>query len=512
MIENLLASVELLMRFDIFLMIGLGLVLGMLVGALPGLTTVMALSILLPVSFFLDPLVGIPFLIGVYKGGVYGGSIPAILLAVPGTGAAIVTTFDGPALTRKGKARKALEMALYSSVIGDFSSDVITLLLIMPIALVALMVGPPELAAILILSLIVIATSGRGDYLKGLLMMALGLAFAVVGLDGHNNVTRFTFDVFELRAGIPILPMLIGLVAIPEILLLVERRVAAFVQTDLRLREGERLLWSELRASGRTIVRSTGIGTVVGMVPGVGQVVASILAYAAAKQASPHPERFGEGELEGIAASETANNAVNGPTMVPMLTLGIPGDISTAVLLGAFIAQGLRPGPELMVDQAPIVFAILLAMIAANVLFMIIGYLAIPYFAKIVTIRKSLLLPLTIIFAFAGAYSVRGNPNDLLFVFGFGAFGYLLRKADFDVAPLVMAFVLAPSLENSVGQTVDLAAGNILSYIAFERPIALVILVLTPFLSWWLVSRSRRLSQRIGMNRAQDTADNPPGK
>lgn len=506
MFESILAGAELLWRIDVFLMMGFGLMLGMFVGAMPGLTTLMALSILLPVSFFLDPLVGIPFLIGVYKGGIYGGSIPAILLAIPGTASALITTFDGPPLTRKGQARKALEMALVASVTGDFISDVVTIILIVPIALVALLIGPPELMAILVLSLIVIATSGRGYFIKGLLMMLIGLMLAVFGQHSSTGIIRYDFNWFQLRAGIPLLPMLIGLIAIPEVLLLIESRVRQAAPTNFRLREGERLKWPELRRCLPTIFRSTAIGTVIGMIPGVGQLVSSILSYAAAKNASKHPETFGQGELEGVAASEAGNNSVNGPTLVPLLTLGIPGDIATAVLLGAFVAQGLRPGPQLMIDQGPLVFAILLAMVAANGLFIVLGYFSIPLFAKIISIPKWYLLPLTLVFAFAGSFAFRANPVDLGVVAGFGLIGYLFRKADFDVAPLIMAFVLGPELERAIGTTVDLAAGDLVGFMITERPIAVALLVATPFISWWLINRRRRLGQRLTSLAGEDAA------
>ena len=234
------------------------------------------------------------------------------------------------------------------------------------------------------------------------------------------------------------------------------------------------------------------------MIPGVGQVVAAFAGYAAAKSASKHPETFGKGEIEGIAAAEAANNAVNGPTLVPLLTLGIPGDNVTAVLLGAFVAQGLRPGPQLMAEQGPTVFAILIAMICANILFLIIGYLCIPVFARVVTIRKSLLLPLTVVFAFAGSFVFRSNPTDLLFLVFFGAFGYAARKLAFDLAPMVMAFILGPVLEYSLGQSLSLAQGNLIEYVFAGRPITAAILVLTPVIGYAMWRRKVRMQARFG--------------
>jgi putative tricarboxylic transport membrane protein len=492
-------GIGLAMRLDTFVVMSVGLLLGMFVGALPGFTTLMAMAILLPLSFFVEPLIGIPFLIGVYKGGIYGGSVPAILISMPGTGAAVATTFDGPALTRMGKARKALEMALFASVSGDLASDLVTIMFIGPIALIALMIGPPELAAILLLSLIIIAATSSGVFVKSLLMLAVGLLLSMVGQDPIGALSRFTFDLFEIRAGIPLLPMLIGVFALPEIFIAIENKGAAIVKGDLKVR-GKRLTFGEFRRSLRTIGRSTMIGTSIGMIPGVGQVVAAFMGYAAAKSASKHPETFGKGELEGVAAAEAANNAVNGPTLVPLLTLGIPGDNLTVILVGAFIAQGLRPGPQLMEEQGSLVFAILVAMVLANILFLVIGYLCIPLFAKVVTIRKSLLLPMTLMFAFAGTWIFRSNPFDLAVLVFFGAFGYAAKKMHFDVTPMVMGFILGPILEYSFGQSVTLSQGNLLHYLFVERPVTAGIFIATPIITYLLWRRSRRVREQYVAN------------
>ena len=396
MFESFLEGIGLALRVDTMLYMSGGLFLGMFVGALPGFTTLMAMALLLPISFFLDPLLGIPFLIGVYKGGIYGGSIPAILISMPGTGAAVATTFDGPPLTKKGQGRKALEIALFASVTGDLTSDIITIALIGPIAAVALLLGPPELAAILLLALIVISATSSGVFVKGLLMLVVGLFFGMIGQDPIGALSRFSFNFIEIEAGIPLLPMLIGVFALPEIFVNIEKKASSIIKAeDLKI-SGERLTWGEFKSCGRTIARSTMIGTSIGMIPGVGQVVAAFMGYAAAKSASTHPETFGQGELEGVAAAEAANNAVNGPTLVPLLTLGIPGDNLTVILVGAFIAQGMRPGPQLMEEQGSLVFAILIAMVLANILFLGIGYVCIPFFAKVVTLRKSFLLPISL--------------------------------------------------------------------------------------------------------------------
>jgi putative tricarboxylic transport membrane protein len=472
MYESLIEGFYLLARWDTFGVIGLGLFLGMFVGALPGFTTVMAMALILPISFFLHPLVGIPFLIGVYKGGIYGGSIPAILISVPGTGAAIATTMDGPQLARAGKGRKTLEMALYASVFGDLVSDIITLFMITPIAMIALLVGPPELSVIILIALVIIAAASTGALIKGLAMAFFGIMLSMIGQDPLGFMTRFTFGSMELKSGIPLLPMMIGVFAIPEILAVLER-LAVSNKSDKTPADlstaGERLHFYEFKRCFRTIWRSTMIGTVIGALPGAGQSVAAFAGYAAAKKKSSHPETFGKGEIEGVAAAEAANNAVNGPTLVPLLTLGIPGDKVTAILLGAFVAHGLRPGPQLLSEHGPLVFALLLAMIAANVMFLVIGYISIPIFARIVTLKRFYLVPIIVLTAFAGSYVFRSDPVDLQFLVLFGVFGYFARKLDFDVVPMVMAFILAPILEYTIGQTVNMADGNLVVYLFTER-------------------------------------------
>jgi putative tricarboxylic transport membrane protein len=497
MLPVILDAIAMLMRVDVILMIAGGMVLGMLVGALPGFTTVMAMAIVLPISFFLDPIVGIPFLIGVYKGGIFGGSIPAILVNIPGTGASVATTLDGPAMTRKGQSRKALEIALVASAVGDFISSFGTIIVIGAIAAIALMIGPPEIAAVLLLSMLVIVASSGGSFLKGLVMLLIGMFLAMVGQDPIGAISRFDFGTMELRAGIDLLPLIIGLFAIPEILIAIEERRSSFVDKNARKAEGERLRWSEIMSCRKTILRSTLIGGTIGMIPGVGQVVAAFMGYSAARGASREPEKFGTGHLEGVAAPEAANNAVNGPTMVPLLTLGIPGDNITAIMLGAFVAQGLRPGPQLFQDQAVLVYAILFSMLIACVLLLIIGYVLMPVFARVVTINKSYLVPLMLLFAVAGTYVYRSNPTDLLFMIAFGIFGYAARKLKFDVTPLVMGFILTPPLEYAVGQTILLARGDVFSFLLASRPIAVGIIVVTPLLILWILAKQHRQRRAV---------------
>ena len=491
MFDAFLQGFQFILRVDTYLYIIAGLAAGMFVGAMPGLTTVLALAVLLPVSFKVEPMLGIPFLIGIAKGGIYGGSIPAILVGIPGTGASIATCFDGPSLTRKGQARKALEMALYASVAGDTISDIITIALIGFFAALVLLIGPPEVFAIIFLSLVLIAGVSGQSGLKGAIAAFLGLGLGFIGTDATTGATRMTFGLEALSGGIPLIPLIIGVFAVPEILLAVESKAPRFVSGRVDFsRAGERLRWHEFRASIRTILRSTAIGTWIGAVPGVGQVVAAFVGYSAAKRASKHPETFGKGDLDGIAGPEAANNAVNGPTMVPLLTLGIPGDNTTAIMLGAFVAHGMRPGPQIFQEQGPLLYGLMITMVLSNILFLAVGYILLKPFAYAIQMKKAYLIPLIVILAFVGTLST-GDVSDLGIMIVVGLAAYVLRKLEFDLAPLVIAFVLAEPIEYSLSQTLLYARGSVLNYFFVARPIAGAFMAAAILWIAWMSVRGR---------------------
>lgn len=467
-----------------------GLVLGVFAGAIPGLTTTTAMAIILPISFHMESLIAIPFLMGVYKGGIYGGSIPAILIATPGTGASVATTFDGPALVHKGQARKALDMALYASVIGDFVSDCVTITILGPISLLVLLIGPPELVPIILLALIIVVLVARGKRTGAAAMAFFGLLLASIGRDPIDFTSRLTFGVEQLEDGIPLLPMLVGLFAVPEILRMIAHSQRPPDSASKISQTGDRLTIPQLLKHSRTISRSTLIGTVFGMIPGVGQPIAAFTGYAAARRASKDPESFGQGSLDGIAAAEAANNAVNGPTLVPMLTLGIPGDKITALLMGAFVAHGLRPGPGLLETQGTLVLAILFSMLLANVLLLFVARMIIPLISKLVHLSPATLAPVVLTLAFMGAYLYRSESSDLYFVIIFGLIGLLIKRLESDITPLVLGFIVAEPLEYALGQTLSLAGPNIFTFITQSRPIASVLFFIVIILILWSIFRS----------------------
>lgn len=489
------------LRPDVIALLAVGIVLGVIVGALPGLTAAMAVAVLLPITFFIDPLLSIPFLLALTKGAIFGGSIPAILLNTPGTGAAAATVLDGYPLARQGKARKALEMALYASVIGDTSSDIATIFLAGFFAAIALLIGPPEYFGIFLFSFALISgVTGRSLW-HGLVSASLGLFLAAVGLDPLVGVGRFSFGSVELSAGISFIALIIGLFALSELFLYAEAPVKdenaeeSEALRSLNQAANEPLSLAELQSCGRTIARSTVVGTVIGTVPGIGQVVAAFLAYTMARRASKEPEKFGNGSLEGVAAAESGNNAVNGSSLIPLLSFGIPGDVVTAVMFSAFLINGLRPGPRLFDDHGTIVYGILFAMLLSNILLLGFGYLGLRYVALISRIPRRIVFPAVAALCVVGAFALNNSLFDVYVMIVFGILGYLLRKFDFPLAPLIITFILGSQFETALGQSLILSDGTFAIFL--ERPIAAVFVVLALLVLLWGVWGSRR-SQQFG--------------
>jgi len=481
-----------ILNFSTIGMVTLGVLVGSIFGALPGLTTAMAMGLFVPVTFFMPPLIGIPFLMGLYKGGIYGGSIPAILIATPGTGAAAATVADGYELTKQGKSGKALQMAKYASVIGDSISSIATLFTIGIFSEIAKQVGVVDVFAVLIFTFVIITTVSGKNILKGLISGCLGLIFSLVGMDIFTGVPRFNFGSNFLMGGISFVPLLIGMFALSEIILLVENQFTSnqkFIFDRSKIKKGfDKLTKSELFNCLPTIIRSSIIGIFIGIIPGIGQPISAFLSYNVAKNNSKNPEKFGKGSLEGVAAAESGNNAVDGSTFIPLLTLGIPGDVITAIILGAFVVQGLRPGPSLMQDYGVEMYAILITMVIANFILFGIASLLIPIFSKLILIRKEVLIPIILSLLVVGGYSINNSIFDLFVIFVFGIMGYVMKKYKFPLSPFVILFLLGDKIERSLGQTLIKGHGSI--NILFQRPIAAVIILLTILLLFFNVYNS----------------------
>lgn len=466
-----------------------GLLMGVIVGAIPGLTASITVAILLPFTFFVPPTVGIGFLLGIYKGAVYGGSIPAILLNTPGTPAAAATSLDGFALTTQGNSKKALQMSLYASIFGDLLSTIVLLCVAAPLAALAIRFSAPEYAILFFASLILIATVSGGDKSKGILSACLGALAGCVGLDSLTSAQRFVFDIPELLGGVPLVPLIIGMFALSEVLHQIALPSAPTPKGEVR-HVGPALERKELLRQAPTLFRSTSIGTFIGALPGLGAEIACWIAYGIAKQRSKEPEKFGQGSLEGIAAAESGANATVPATLIPMLIFGIPGDVVTAVLIGAFVAQGITPGPLLFSNHGAVIYALFTLLIVTNLALIVIGRLAIRSFSVVVRIPNTLLMSCIVVISLAGAYSINSDPYDVITMLVGGIMGLLMRSVSMPIPPFIIAVLLAPQLEKTLRQALALSDGSLLIFIT--RPISAFFISILAVSAVYMVWKSAR--------------------
>jgi len=457
-----------------------GVGLGIVVGALPGLTTALAMALFTPLTFFMSPMHGIPFLLGLYKGGMYGGSIVAVLLNTPGTAAAAATMIDGFPLAQQGKAGKALRMTLYGSTIGSFFGGMFALFAVGAIAQVVLLIGRPDFFFILLFSVTIVSAVSGNSIWRGLVAGALGLFLSTVGLDPIAGTHRFTFGSWDLAAGLSMVPVMLGLFGLSEVftqaMKIRSKKQEATIDVKSLNGPEHKLSFKEFWASRRAWGVGCIVGTVIGVIPGLNQPIAAFLSYAAAKKVSKRGANFGKGELDGVAAPETATNAINGGSLVPMLTLGIPGDVVTAVLLGAFVAQGLRPGPFLFQDEPILIYGILGISVIGNIFLLLLGWVAIKQFVKILKMKQSILFPVITTFLIGGAFAVGNNPFDVLVMVVFGVIGFGMRRADIPLAPLIITFILGRMIETSLLQSLLLHQHPIEM---LGSPVAIVMLGMT---------------------------------
>lgn len=473
---DLFEGLQTISNLQSLLIISLGIITGTLIGAIPGLTTTMGMAVFAPITFFMPPLVGIPFLIGLYKGGVFGGSIPAILISTPGTGAAAATVADGYALSKQGKARSAIQMSIFSSCFADIVSDLIVIFFAAQVTKLALIFGAPELFAVILFSLVVISSTAADNAAKGLISLSLGLVISMVGIDTGGR-WRFAFNVPELGAGLSYISVLIGLFAFSVVLEEILKSIKEKIQVKTELNKDDKITFQDIKTCMPTILRSTFLGSFIGIIPGVGQPVAAFLGHSQAKRFSKNPELVGRGSLEGIAGAEAGNNAVNGPSLLPLFAFGIPGDVITSVLLGAFMAQGLRPGPRLFIDHGAMMYAILIGMVAANILLFVFANFSSKYIAKIITIPKHFIVPTVFVLAIVGSFAVNNSWFDVGVMLVFGLVGYILKQLEVPLAPLVITFILTHTMETNLIRSMIIFQGNLTGFA--NRPIAGVFLLLT---------------------------------
>ncbi|HEY7649134.1 MAG TPA: tripartite tricarboxylate transporter permease [Methylomirabilota bacterium] len=450
-----------------------GCVVGTLVGVLPGVGPLAGISLLLPVSFGLSPTTAIVLLAGIYYGAMYGGSTTSILMRIPGEAASVMTCIDGYAMTQKGRAGPALALSAIGSYVAGTVSVIALMFLAPPLAEFALRFGPPENFALLVLGLLVLAYMSAGSMVRALAMAALGLLLGMVGIDTMTGVFRFHYGMAELGDGIGVVPTAVGLFGISEILLSAGRAVRGEIHRP-RLREllPSRQEWREARGP---IARGTVLGFLIGILPGPGHVISSFVSYAVERRLSRHPERFGQGAVEGVAGPESANNAATSGAFVPMLALGLPSGAIPAIMMAAMMIHGLAPGPLLIQQQPQLFWSFIASMYVGNVVLLILNLPFVGLFVNLLRIPYSFLYPSILAFATLGVYAVNNSVVDVWIMAAMGLLGYVLRKFDFELAPIVLGLVLAPMLELSFRQSLAMSAG---SYAVFvTRPIATVMLV-----------------------------------
>ncbi len=483
---NLAQGFELISTWQSLTVALIGLVAGIVIGALPGLTATMAVAVLAPFTFFMESVIGIPFLLGIYKGAIYGGSIPAITINTPGTAAAAATALDGSVLARQGRGRLALETSLVASVIADLIATFVLIFVAAPLAAVAIKFGSPDFTMLYLFALTMIAGVSGNSFTKGAFSVGLGMLMACVGLDPVSGYQRLTFGSVDLLGGISLVPLLIGMFALSEILIQAEKYGRRILTETAGDDQGRGLDLQTLKGLLPTIIRSSGIGTFLGALPGLGAEISCWISYGIASKRSKKPELFGMGSVEGVAAAEAGNNAVCPAALIPMMVFGIPGDTITAVLLGAFMAQGLLPGPLLFQQHGPILYGFFAILLVTNLMLLVFGLGAIRYLQHITRIAPGLLYPGVTVLCFAGAFAVNNSTFDWFIMVAGGVAGYLMRKTGVPIPPLVIAMLLAPGLENNIRQSLTLSDGNYAIFV--ESPIAAVILVLTltviAFFSW----------------------------
>ena len=459
------------------LLVFLAVACGIVVGALPGLTATMGVALMVPFTYSMDMQYGLPMLMGIYCSAVYGGSISAILLNTPGTPAAAATVLDGYTMAKKGEAGRALSMSVFASTVGGLIGVAAMILAAPAMSQIALHFTSAEFAVIAIFGLSVIVSISGESLLKGFLSAGLGLLLCCVGLDPMDGYPRFTFGSMNLYGGFELVPVLIGLFAVSECLVSIENiEHAKTVRSKM-----ERLLSpiSDIKRCMGHIVKSGILGTFIGCIPGAGSDIACFVAYGEAKRSSKHSDEFGKGCIEGVAAPESANNAVGGGAMIPMLSLGIPGDPVTAVLIGALMIQGLTPGPLLYRDHQDVVYLIFAAMVIANIFMFVIATAGLPAFTKVISIDKNVLVPVIFVLCMVGSFSLRNNIFDIWTALAFGAIGYLMQKVKIPVAPILLALILGPMAEENLRR---MLVANNGSYMPLTSPICLILFALSIFM------------------------------
>lgn len=483
-----------LLSFQVIGWIMLGVFVGMIFGAIPGLTATTGIALFTPMTFGLTMNSSFGFLLGIFCGGLYAGSIPAILIKTPGAPGNAATTLDGYPMARQGRAGEALFHSVFSSWIGGTFSAFMLFFFAPIISRFALKFGPQEYFSVALFGLSCIAGLSGKNFVKGLASGFIGMLLGTIGLDPMDGVLRFTFGNINLLRGIAIVPALVGLFAITEAFLksedLGDEEEVIITQVDLNFSK-IKVYIKEYWKHKFLILKSAIIGTIVGAIPGTGAATASWLSYNEAKRSSKNPEEFGKGSVEGLMASETANNAISGGALIPMLTLGIPGDAATAVLLGALTIQGLTPGPTILIENFSIVASILWILLIGNLFLLAFGVFGGKFFTKILNIPQQILMPIVLVLCVTGSYAVANSHFDVLVTMLLGLWGYFMVKYNFPTTPIVLGLILGPIIEPNFRRA--LVANNMNPMIFIKSPISCVLLILTVVTSVIMYRRNRNI-------------------
>ncbi|MEM0908542.1 MAG: tripartite tricarboxylate transporter permease [Pseudomonadota bacterium] len=481
-----------------FLYVFLGTVLGIVVGAIPGLSGAMLIALTLPLTFYMDPVNAIVLLIGMYVGAITGGLITATLLRMPGTPSNVVTTFDGHPLAMSGRPGRALGLGIAASFVGGIVSWVVLLLLAKPLSIWATRFGPFEYFTLILMAMVLIASVSQGSMVKGLIAGFLGMLVSMPGVDPSAGQPRLTWDWYVLNGGLKLLPVLIGIFAVSQIIgdiVSIGKKVDR-IETSL---SGMLMSLRDWRRQAFNMLRSSLIGTWVGILPGIGASIGSIMAYTAAKNMSREPEGYGKGSEEGIVASEAANNATVGGALIPLIAMGIPGSVIDAILIGALMIHSIQPGPTLFLTNGNVVWAMIAACLVANVIMLIVMLCSVKVVSQVMYVPRTFLLPIILVFCIIGAFALDNTMFDVWVMLGFGVLGFAMERAGFPLGPFVIGFVLAPLMEEKLRSGLMMTAGSIEPI--FTRPLPMlflsiaVILLIAPFIRAW---RQNRIARRAG--------------
>jgi putative tricarboxylic transport membrane protein len=479
--DNVIMGFSIVLQFSNLLMIIVGVVSGIIIGALPGLSATMGVVLLLPLTFSMGIIPSLMLLLGVYCGAVYGGSITAILIRTPGTPAAAATVLDGYEFAKRGEGGRAIGVSTVSSAIGGLVSCVALLTIAPILSKFALQFSAAEYFALAVFGLTIIGCVSGKSVVRGLLAGVIGLIVATVGIDNTSGTLRYTMGSVSMLSGFSIIPAMIGLFALPQVIMGLEQgkekeRVLQKVTRVLPSKEDFKKIFP------LSLIFGT-VGTFIGAVPGTGATIASFLSYNEARRWSKHPEKFGTGVVEGIIAPESANNGVTGGALIPLLTLGVPGDVTTAVLLGAFLIQGLQAGPMLFTEHPDIVYSIFTGMFVINIVMLVAGLFGQKIFIKIVSMPNFIIVPMIFILCVVGSFAINNSIFDVGVMFCFGLFGYVLNKLEIPEAPVVIGLILGPLVESSLRRALILSKGSMMIFI--QKPISAIFLLLSLLSMSW---------------------------